>query len=276
VVNILSYAPVAAAIFGVPQFLPQIRKLRATGDSAGVSWAWAALTTVSNAAWIGYFALSRYWIALIPSCSVTLLAGTLTVLLSGQLRALPGRPRAPRRAAVAVGAWAVALAAAGGVTGRAGLGALLTAAFLVQVAPSLWTAYRTATPSGISAGTWALILGELACFLAYGAYESDPRLIVLGVTGVTASVLMLARIGWLLVPRRRGEPGCSLPLDGRIAGRITYQNPSGRSPRRHLTPCWHASALLHPGLLLRPASTRLTVSFASPPAKCGTGSSRDN
>ena len=40
-------------------------------------------------------------------------------------------------------------AAAGAVAGQAGLGALLTAAFLLQVTPSLWTAYRTARPTGI-------------------------------------------------------------------------------------------------------------------------------
>jgi hypothetical protein len=80
------------------------------------------------------------------------------------------------------------------VAGRIGLGTLLTASFVVQVAPSVWTAYRTARPTGISSGTWMLILGELACWLIFGLRESDPRLITLGVTGVAASALMLARI----------------------------------------------------------------------------------
>ena len=64
----------------------------------------------------------------------------------------------------------------------------------LQVAPSIWTAYRTERPTGLSAGTWLLILGELSCWLTFGLYKSDPRLITLGLTGVTASVLMLARI----------------------------------------------------------------------------------
>jgi hypothetical protein len=187
--GVLDYAPIAAAGFGVPQFVPQMRKLRATSDAAGVSWAWAALTAVSNAAWIGYFALSGYWTALIPSCSVTLLAGTLTVMLAR-------KGEASLRSAALIAAWAVALAAVGATAGRVGLGALLTAAFVVQVAPSLRAAYRTARPAGISAGTWALILGELICFLAYGLHESDPSLIVLGSTGVIASMLMLARVFW--------------------------------------------------------------------------------
>jgi hypothetical protein len=185
--NPLDYAPIAAAAFAIPQFLPQLRKLQRTDDPAGVSWPWAALTSVNNAAWFAYFALSAYWAALVPSSSATLLAGALATMLArrGQARARP---------AVLVGAWAALLAAALAVAGRAGLGTLLTAAFVLQVTPSLWTAYRTARPTGISQGTWLLILGELSCWATFGLYRSDPRLVVLGFTGVAASLLMLARI----------------------------------------------------------------------------------
>lgn len=187
--GVLGYAPIAAAAFAVPQFLPQMLKVRATRDAAGVSWSWAALTTLNNAAWIAYFALSRDWSALVPSCSVTLLAGALTVMLTGWQRVRP-------RSLALMCAWAAALAAVGSVNGRVALGTLLTAAFVLQVAPSLRAAYLTPRPSGISAGTWTLILGELACFLAYGLHEADPRLIALGATGVVASALMLSRIIW--------------------------------------------------------------------------------
>lgn len=186
-INALDYAPVAATGFAVPQFLPQIRKLRATGDTAGVSSAWAILTGLNNAAWLTYFTLEHYWTALIPSCSATALAGTLAILLARR-----DRPR--QRTAIPIAAWAAMLIAAGLILGRAGLGALLTAAFVIQVAPSIWTAYRTARPTGVSVGTWLLILGELTCWLTFGLHKSDPRLITLGLTGVTAGALMLARI----------------------------------------------------------------------------------
>ena len=88
------------------------------------------------------------------------------------------------------------LACAGAAAGRTGLGTLLTAAFVLQVTPSIWAAYRTARPTGSSAGTWLLILGELTCWLTFGLHTSDPRLITLGATGTTASLLMLARIRW--------------------------------------------------------------------------------
>ena len=86
------------------------------------------------------------------------------------------------------------LTAALAVAGRTGLGTLLTAAFVLQVTPSIWTVYRTAHPTGISQGTWLLIFGELCCWATFGLHQSDPRLTVLGVTGVAASLLMLARI----------------------------------------------------------------------------------
>ena len=185
--DVLDYAPIAATVFAVPEFLPQLLKLRATRDTAGISWSWATLAGINNAAWLAYFALEHYWTALIPSSSATALAGTLVVLLST-------RVRARRRPSILIGTWAAMLVAAYLVLGRTGLGALLTAAFAVQVAPSLWTAYRTAHPTGISSGTWLLILGELSCWLTFGLHKSDPRLITLGLTGLTASALMLARI----------------------------------------------------------------------------------
>jgi len=205
--DVLGYAPIAATVFAVPQFLPQVRRLRATRDTAGVSWPWATFTTVSNAAWFAYFWLSHFWTALVTSASVTLLAGTLAVMLTR-------RGQARRRSWALVAAWAATLGAEYLVAGRAGLGTLLAASFVLQVAPSIWTAYRTERPTGISPGTWLLILAELACWLLYGLREGDPRLIALGVTGVSASMLMLARV-WYCQGRARSG---SMHRDRRPAG----------------------------------------------------------
>ena len=179
----LDYLPIVAAGFGIPQYLPQILKLRRTQDPAGVSWAWATLTSLNNGAWFAYFLLSGYWSALVPSSAATVLAGVLAIMLP-----------ASRRAAVPIAAWAALLAFAYVVAGRNGLGILLTAAFVIQVSPSIWTAYRTRHPTGISRGTWMLVLGELTCWATFALYRSDPRLVVLGFTGITASMLMLARV----------------------------------------------------------------------------------
>jgi hypothetical protein len=182
-VDVLAALPVLAAGFAVPQFVPQIVKVRRTGDTAGLSGPWAVLTGINNTAWFGYFAASHYWFALIPSAA--LLGGCLGVML---LRRTP----MARHSAMAIGAWTAVLGLAASVD-RAVLGTALTGAFLVQVLPAVATAYRTASPTGIARGTWLLVLGEVSCWTAFGAAHLDGPLLVLGTTGVTSALLMLHR-----------------------------------------------------------------------------------
>ncbi|HWD79042.1 MAG TPA: PQ-loop domain-containing transporter [Kribbella sp.] len=182
----LDFLPIVAACFGIPQYVPQILKLRRTGDTAGVSWSWATLTSINNAAWFGYFMASGYWTASLPSTAAAMLSAGVSILLVR-------RGALNRRAIGWIVAWAALLVFATVVAGRLGLGTMLAAASIVQVTPSLWTAFRTTRPTGISAGTWGLVLGELSCWFAFGLWKTDPRLITLGATGVVAAVLMLSR-----------------------------------------------------------------------------------
>ena len=46
--NVLDYAPLAATVLAIPQFLPQIVRLRATEDAAGLSWSWAVLRNMTR------------------------------------------------------------------------------------------------------------------------------------------------------------------------------------------------------------------------------------
>ena len=197
--TLLTYAPLAADCFAVPQFLPQIRKLAASHDTSGLSWPWAALTAVNNAAWMAYFTLVHYRTALVPSASVTLLAGTLAVMLTR-------RGQAKATTAALAGAWAMTLAAAGSIAGRTGLGTFLTAAFILQITPSVWTAHRTPRPTGLSAGTWLLILGELACWLAFAL--PVKVIAVAGVGGVRRGccTLMLHARWSILLSERPERP----------------------------------------------------------------------
>lgn len=183
---LLDLAPLGAAVFAVPQFVPQLRRALRTGDVAGVSWLWAALTSTGNAAWFVYFSLSGYWLALVPAVSASSMAGVLAVSI--------GRVRRPdRHSVLLVSGWASLLVVALALAGRVGLGTLLSVAFVVQVVPAIWTAYRTQAPTGIAVGTWLLVLGELSCWGAYGLYRGDGRLAVMGVTGSIAAVLMITR-----------------------------------------------------------------------------------
>src|SRR5215813_2260001 len=215
---VFSLLPLLAAILAVPQFLPQLARLARTGQTAGVSWSWAALTSINNAAWAGYFALSGFWTALVPAISATVLAGTLAVMLARRRAGLPRRP-----AALAL-AWTALLLTAASLFGRAGLGTALTAAFLLQVTPSVWTAYRADHTAGIAAGTWLLIFGELLCWGVFGIYQADPRLIVLGATGVAASLLILARVA-------RPRPAHGQPNPRRCRDGISYIQPQPRPVR---------------------------------------------
>jgi hypothetical protein len=81
-VTAVDVLPVAAALFAVPQFVPQVRKLRRTDDTVGLSSAWGLLTAISNAGWFCYFAASKYWFALVPSSSASLLGGALGVAIA--------------------------------------------------------------------------------------------------------------------------------------------------------------------------------------------------
>jgi uncharacterized protein with PQ loop repeat len=185
-VSLIEYAPIAAAAFAIPQFIPQISRLLRSGDVTGVSWTWAGLTSMSNAGWFTYFLLSGYSTALVPAASASVFAGILALVL--------GRcGRASARAAIGVALWAGLLGVSLVVGGLTGLGTMLTGAFVLQVTPSIWTAYRTKHPTGISRGTWLLVCGELSCWIVYGISHADPRLVTLGITGVTAGMLMLAR-----------------------------------------------------------------------------------
>lgn len=209
--DVIAVLPVLAAGFAVPQFVPQILKLRRTNDTAGLSTPWALLTGINNGAWFGYFAASRYWFALLPASSAALLGGGLGIMLSR-------RNGMSLRSKVVIGAWIIALATAASVDRRL-LGATLTGAFLVQVIPAVTTAYRTRDPTGIAPGTWLLILGELSCWAVFGAIQHDGPLIALGTTGVISALLMLNR-----TRTTRGRQGSRRPPI-RVAGAVTL---SGR------------------------------------------------
>jgi uncharacterized protein with PQ loop repeat len=188
--TVYALLPLVAAFLAVPRFLPQLVRVRRAGTTAGVSWSWAALTSMNNAAWLGCFALSGFWTALVPAISATVMSGLPAVVLARPSGGMPGRP------AVLVSVWAMVLFTAALAFGRTGLGSALAVAFVLQVTPSVWTVYRSKDTAGVSRGTWLLIFGELLCWGVFGIHEADPRLIVLGATGVVASLLVLARVSW--------------------------------------------------------------------------------
>ncbi len=190
--------PLFAALFAFPQFLPQIRKLVGDGDASGVSPLWSALTGVNNAAWIVYFVDVGYTTAIVPNASVVAMSAVLTVLIVRfSQSAVP--------VVVGPGSWALVVLTTTMVWGTEGLQGVLAAAFAVQVIPSLWAAFTIKVPTGLSIGTWRLVLCEMTCWLAFGIGRADTTLTILGITGVAASAAMVWR-AWSTAADLR-EPG---------------------------------------------------------------------
>jgi hypothetical protein len=186
-------AAILATVLAAVATLPQLRRV-AAGDGLGVSLSGAALGVVNESVWITYATSERLWSA-VPEAG--LMATTNLLLVVGLLRAgAAGR----RRAAASAVLWAGTLAVVEAVGGTAALALVLGAAYAVQVAPAVWTAWRTVSPSGVAASTWALVLVESALWCLYGAHHGDPATTTLGIVGMVASS---AIVGRKAVVRRR-------------------------------------------------------------------------
>ncbi len=179
-------AVVIATVLAVASLLPQIRKLWSTRDAAGVSSTWPALGLATNAGWTLYLSHQRLWLS-VPSA-------VLMVFFFGVILALLARAHQPLRASTVRGVtWAAILAGIWGLGGWLVLGVVLGSSAAIQVAPAIWTAFRTYAPSGISPGTWWIILIEAALWGVYGVAYADLAIEVFAVTASATSVLMLAR-----------------------------------------------------------------------------------
>ncbi len=79
------------------------------------------------------------------------------------------------------------------ISGWSTLGIFLGFSYGVQLAPSVWTAYRTADPSGISSGTWWIGLAEAVLWGYFGWFHADVGIMVFGIVGTMGSALILTR-----------------------------------------------------------------------------------
>lgn len=182
--SIIDVLPMVATAAAIPQLLPQLLRLVRSRVPDGVSPAWASLTAVSNLGWLAYFATTGLWTAMVPTAASSLLAAAIVAALAAA--------GARIASSVALGtAWLAVLAGALLFTTATGLGAVLTVAFLLQVTPSLRSAWRTARPVGVSRTTWYLIGVEVVCWGSVGVLDTRPPLIALGATGSVAVAAML-------------------------------------------------------------------------------------
>jgi uncharacterized protein with PQ loop repeat len=189
-------AAVVATVLAFLSLIPQMLKLRRTGSAEGVSAAWAAFGAVTNGAWTVYLVAQSLWLAVPSTAVVTVFYLTTLALIVGTGRnaSLPLR----------LGAiWASVLIVSGATGGWEALGVVLGLSYAVQAAPSIWAAFRTATPRGIAPGTWGMALVEAVLWGYYGWFHRDVAIILFAVLATATAALILVRY---LATRHRFAP----------------------------------------------------------------------
>ena len=132
--DLLDYMPIAAAAFAIPRFAPAPQ---APGDRRHRRRLVMGHAHQREQRRLVRLLMPRQLLdGAGPGHLRDLLAGTLAIMLAR-------RGQAKARPAVLISNWG-ALITGCVAAGRTGLGTLLAAAFILQVTPSLWTAYRTA------------------------------------------------------------------------------------------------------------------------------------
>ena len=186
-------AAVVATVLATVGALPQLRRLLTTRDVAGLSISSAALGLGTELAWVGYTVHERLWLAVPEAVMMASTNGLLAVVM---LRAgAPGR-----RALLSGTAWAATLISTIAVWGPIGLAVLLAVAYLVEVAPAIWCAYRATSPSGVAVVTWVTLGVEAVLWGLYGWCSGDGACLAFGVIGSAAAVAIVGRV---VTTRRR-------------------------------------------------------------------------
>jgi hypothetical protein len=178
-------ALLATAIATVAVY-PQLRRVLVDGDGCGVSVTSAVLGIATEVAWIAYSAAAGLWSA-VPEAVIMAAANALLAVTLLRRTPVAGR-------AVVVGmAWFAVLGAVAVLGGLTALAVVLAGAYAVQVTPALWTVWRTPSPTGVAAATWALVGVEGVLWGAYGIHHGDPATTSLGAVCIGAAAAALAR-----------------------------------------------------------------------------------
>lgn len=179
-------ALVAATVLAGLSLIPQIVKLIRTRDPAGVSATWPAVGLVINCGWSAYLVHQGLW----PASISALLMVTFYAVVMWALR----RAGTPLRHSLWRGVvWAAALVVITLTAGWFALGAVLGLSQFLQVAPALYTAYRTHRPTGIAPATWWIAGTEGTLWGYYGWFHADVPVMIFAATYVTTAALMLGR-----------------------------------------------------------------------------------
>lgn len=186
---------IVATLLAWTTLIPQIRSIIRTGDIEGVSITWPFIGLVSNTAWTVYLASQSLWAATPSTAGMALFYIVV-------IRVLANRHAPLRRAFIRGSLWASVLAVVGLFFGWGAFGLLLGWSYSVQMAPPVAAAYRSASPTGVSIGSWTLITIESLLWGVYGWLQDDLPIQVFALTGIVAGFSILARA---ITTRRRAD-----------------------------------------------------------------------
>ncbi len=199
-VSVMWLLLVVANICGAGMIVPQVVRLRRTGDAAGVSAAWTGVGLGLNLWWAAYAVAEQLW-GLLP---VSVVALFLYAAMAWELRLLEGgRLLTPSGGATAIGGTGLGVlsttvppALALLIGGWTGVGLTLGVAYAVQFLPALASVVGSVVRTGVSSLTWIMALTEASIWMLYGWSLADPALVIGGMGGGLAAgaiLMVLAR-----------------------------------------------------------------------------------
>ena len=182
---VVQFIGAAALLVTATAVIPQTIRMIRVDSTAGVSPVWAMLGAVSTGVWTYYTAARGLWWA-------TVADGLACLSYLSSVHVLARHGITPRLAAGS--AWLGVFVIGYLFAGLDGVGAVLAFAFVVQVAPSIWTTYRQSNLLGSSILTWSLTLAEGVLWFSYGWIEDDAAVTIFGLLALLAGTLMVARL----------------------------------------------------------------------------------
>jgi hypothetical protein len=179
-------AAAAATVLAAGGALPQCVRLGRTRDHAGVSLTGATLGVATEAAWVLFLVHSHIW----PAVTMPV----LMVIANASLVFWIVRAGADNDSAlVAAAGWVLVLVAVIVLGGWTALGFLLGFSYAVQIAPTIYAAYRSELPTGIAPARWVMVLCETALWTFYGFTRHEPSIFIFGIVAGSSAAAILIR-----------------------------------------------------------------------------------
>ncbi len=186
---------VTASAVTFVQIVPQVVRLLRTRRIEGTSPAWAAIGTSINVGWIAYVLAEQLWYTIPAVVAGAASYGVVLFLLyrngaDVRIGVLLGLTAGAASVAIQLGAgWTV-------------LGTVLGLSNGLYLGPSVFAAWRSHAPVGVSPLTWVLVASEGVLWGFYGVLVAKGPIMVYGSTAAGLAALVLLRL-WITRHRIR-------------------------------------------------------------------------